>query len=156
MRVSVLLNKLAKCETEKQIKNFLKTEFVPVFNGFAKLAKLQACNPDCSHQKSGSSVSVEFNHVISGKYITCIKPEILDGEFMIYIVTNYMHDGLGLMSQDYELMPDKEVLLKGDPSDRLLTLVKNAIQHAIDQHASLIESVGVPRKLALSVAKKSW
>lgn len=160
MKATSLLAKAAKCKTEADAQALLDS-MQKAFCAPKALRHLGVYNPEAYMEDGKPFVRFELNHKISDSYITMIRPEIRDGALTVEVVTNHMHDGLGMDSKSWSEVEGLEDHLprRDDDIENGLTianLVTQAKEAAIACHAELIERAGVPRKLALATAAKVW
>jgi hypothetical protein len=156
MNVQTLLDQAAACKTEEDASALLDA-MREAFTESGPLSHLPVYNPDFTMEDTGPYVQFELNREISDYYITSIKPEIRDGKFAIVVRTDHMRDGLGMQSQNYELVEGfDEAVLDGSPEQTLEDLATRAKELAIGDHRLLIEQVGVPEAAARQAALDSW
>ena len=98
--------------------------------------------------------------MISGDYITMIRPEIRDANMSVSVVTNRMLDGLGMSSSHWEIASVEGEILEDvidvDEDRDVLDVAKQAAELAISHHQQLIEQVGVPHEIAAKTAHECW
>jgi hypothetical protein len=156
MNVQTLLDQAARCENETDAHD-LCLAMQAAFTDSGPLSHLPVYNPDCNMEDAGPYVQFELNREITEYYITAIKPEIRDGKFAIVVRTSYIKDGLGMQSQNYEIVDgfDEEVI-DGQPEQAIEDLAQRAKELALADHRLLIERVGVPEAAAREAALASW
>jgi len=156
MNVQTLLDQAAQCKTDSDAQD-LCLAMQEAFTESGPLSHLPVYNPDFNMEDAGPYVQFELNRVISEHYITAIKPEIRDGKFAIVVRTSHMKDGLGMQSQNYEIVNgfDDEVI-DGEPEQTIEELAQRAKELALKDHRLLIERVGVPEAAAQEAALASW
>lgn len=115
-------------------------------------------NPDYAMEADGPYARFELNFVISNYYIMSLSPEIRNGTVGIGVRLQYMKDGYGMQSQSWETHGDGEYedFLDGEDDETVAQLAARAKSRAIEYHASLVESVGIPRAAAAKAAKAAW
>ena len=156
MNVQTLLDQAAQCKTDSDAQD-LCLAMQEAFTESGPLSHLPVYNADFDMEDAGPYVQFELNRVISEHYITAIKPEIRDGKFAIVVRTSHMKDGLGMQSQNYEIVNgfDDEVI-EGEPEQTIEELAQRAKELALKDHRLLIERVGVPEAAAQEAALASW
>jgi hypothetical protein len=159
MNVQTLLDQAANCKTDDDAHNLVLALTEAFTEGDGRpLSHLPVYNQDWSMEDEGPYVQFELNREITEHYITTIKPEIRGGKFAIVVRTNHMKDGLGMQSQNYELVNgfDEEVIEDVDGERTIDDLAQRAAELAIADHRMLIERVGVPEAIAKETAEKCW
>ena len=156
MNVQTLLDQAAQCKTDSDAQD-LCLAMQAAFTESGPLSHLPVYNPDSDIEDAGPYVQFELNRQISEYYITAIKPEIRDAKFVIVVRTSFMKDGLGMQSQNYDIVPgfDEEVV-EGEPGQTIEELAQRAKELALMDHRMLIERVGVPEAAAREAALASW
>lgn len=156
MKVKSLLAKAAKCKTQADADKLLET-LKRVFGNAKPVCHLGWYNPEAYMEGDKPFVGFELNQEISEHYITMIRPEIRNGEFVVVVTTNHMLDGLGMSSQSWEAVEGmEEDVIEGDADRPVADMAQRAKEIAIANHAQLIERVGVSHAVALDAAEKSW
>ncbi len=155
MKIQTLINKAAKCKTTEDAEALLGI-LQKAFGNAKPLRHLGEANAESYMEGETPLVRFELNHVISDDYITMIRPEIRDGEVSVYIETNRMLDGKGMMSQKWEQVDGMEDLIECRPEQTVAQVAELAAEVAIANHRMLIESVGVPMRAAEQAARSSW
>lgn len=156
MNVSTLLEQASQCKTEEDAAQLLQA-LQDAFCDEGPLSHLPMANPQSYMEGDAPFVNFELNRIISEYYITMIRPEIRDGELTVVIVTNHMKDGLGMGSQDWEVVEGlDEELIEARPEQTIEELATRAKELAIADHRLLIEQVGVSESNAQDAALKSW
>ncbi len=155
MKVRSLLAKAAKCKTQDDADNLLDM-LRRVFGNARPLAHLPEYNGEAYMEGEQPLVRFELNQEISEHYITMIRPEIRNGQFVVDVVTNRMLDGLGMSSQSWEAEEGMDDTIEAEDNRTIADLAKQAKELAIANHAQLIERVGVAHSIALKAVKKSW
>lgn len=156
MNVQTLLDQAAQCKTDSDAQD-LGLAMQAAFTDNGPLSHLPVYNPDFNMEDAGPYVQFELNRQISEYYVTAIKPEIRDGQFVIVVRTCFMKDGLGMQSQNYDTVDgfDEEVI-EGEPEQTIEELAQKAKELAIADHRLRIERVGVPESAARDAALASW
>ena len=155
MKIKTLLTSANRCKTDEDTQKLLDM-LMQAFGKSQRLSHLYKYNKDASMEEDAVFVSFEFNRVISDDYVTMIKPEIRDAEVTVFVVTNRMLDGLGIMSQHWDTVEGMEDLIECEPDRSVSDIAQRAAELAISHHRMLIESVGVPQVIAEETANKSW
>lgn len=157
MKIRTLINKAAKCKTDQDVAELLSIMQDKIGNS-RFLSNLVEANSEAYMEDGGSSASVRFdlNYGLSDDYIILVRPEIRYGEFCIYVATNLMIDGRGFGSQNWKEIDSSVNELKFDLDSTVSSACKRAKEVAIENHLALLDSVGVPGKLAATIAKNSW
>jgi hypothetical protein len=155
MKVKTLLAKAARCKTETDAEA-LNTVMRQEFENTRALSHLWQANDEAYMEEDKPFVRFELNRQISEHYITMIRPEIRNGEMVVVVVTNHMRDGLGMQSQNWEVVDDMEVVIEAQPEQTVAALARLAADCAIADHRELIERLGVPKQVAKQAALKSW
>jgi hypothetical protein len=156
MNVQTLLDQAAQCKTDSDAQDLCQA-MQAAFTESGPLSHLPVYNPDFNMEAAGPYVQFELNREISEYYITAIKPEIRDGQFVIVVRTSFIKDGLGMQSQNYDTVEgfDEEVI-EGEPEQNIEELAQKAKELALADHRLLIERVGVPESAARDAALASW
>lgn len=155
MKISVLLKQAGACETQAQAQNLLGA-MRDAFVACPSMESLHEANEDASMEGTAPFVRFELNRVISGDYVTMIRPEIRDGQVTVVVETNRMLDSLGMHSQKWEPVDGMEELIEATPSQTVKMLANQAKALALGHHKTLLEAVGVPSGISVGVARRSW
>lgn len=156
MKVKSLLAKAKNCKTQADADKLLDT-LQRVFGNAKPVCHLGSYNSEAYMEDGKPFVRFELNQEISEHYVTMIRPEIRNGEFVVVVTTNHMLDGLGMSSQSWEAIEGmEEDVIEGDANRPVADMAQRAKEIAIANHAQLIERVGVSRSIALDAAEKSW
>jgi hypothetical protein len=155
MKIERLLAKASKCTTAACAEDLLDM-LHRVFGRARPLAHLEQANHEAYMEGAAPFVRFELNRVISGSYITMIRPEIRDGALVLAVVTNRMLDGAGMASQKWELVDDMDDLIECEGHQTVDEISREAKAMAISHHRVLIQQVGVPDKIAIVAARRSW
>lgn len=156
MKVSTLLKQAAKCKTEQEL-NLLYFALQDAFTENTKLSQLTLANAEQYMEGENPYVRFELDKQLSGYYITCIAPEIRDKKLTVTVVLNYMSDGYGMESNNWDIADGfEEELIEAQPNQTVAQLIKQAIQHAVDFQVTLLERVGVTGKPAIAAVKASF
>lgn len=155
MKVKTLLAKAARCETTEDAVA-LSDSMQEAFEKTRALSHLPQANVEAYVEGDEPFVRFELNREISEHYITMIRPEIRSGEMVVVVATNHMLDGLGMQSQNWEVVDGMEVVIEAQPEQTVSELAKLAADCAIADHRELIERLGVPTDVAKKAAQKSW
>lgn len=155
MKVKSLLARAAKCKTDDDAQDLL-FGLKEAFGTKGPLSHLYQTNDDWCIEDEGPFVRFELNQLINEHYITMIRPEIREGKLAVVVVTNHMLDGLGMSSQSWEVVDRMYDVIEAYDDNSVAQIARQAKELAIANHAQLIESVGVPTKLAKQTAIKSW
>lgn len=155
MKIKSLLSKALRCKSQADADNLLVT-LADSFSAPRLVCGLETANHEAYMEDAGPLVRFEMNRVISGHYITMIRPEIRDGKLVVAVITNHMVDGLGMSSQNWEVVDDMEVVIEPTENQTVAQVVRQAVDCAIADHCELIERVGVPPAIAKRAARQSW
>ena len=156
MKVSTLIKQAAKCKTEDEL-NVLRIALHNAFTYYTKLSELTLANEEHYMEGENPHVRFELNKVLSGYYITCIVPEIRDKKLTVTVVLNYMADGYGMASNNWDIADGfEEELIEAEPNQTVAQLIKLAMQHAVDFQVTLLERLGVTGKPAIAAVKASF
>lgn len=156
MKVAELLKLSTECKTHDDADNLLSV-MEEAFSEQSALSHLPQCNRNFILDEDGAFARFEINRVISGHYVTMIRPEIRSGQFAVVVTTYHMRDGLGLVSQEWGMADGfEEHVVEPAPETTLEEVASQAKTYAIGDHCRLIEQVGVPRFAALPAAEESW
>lgn len=156
MKIRTLLAQAKRCKTEDEAQALLLA-LQTVFARSRATKGLFQANAEAYLEEGRPSVRFELNQVLSGFYITCICPEIRDGALTVTIALQYMADGYGMASQNWDIADGtEEEVLVAEEDQTITELVKLAVDAALVVHQELIERLGVPPKAALTAAKKTW
>lgn len=156
MKIKSILKRAAKCTSNleaDELLNFWKDQW----RKQRPLAHLDTFNDEAYQEaEKQPSVQFEFSRVISDDYITEIRPVIRQGQVYIYVRTQRMLDGCGLSSKSWEIVDEMDDVIDPHEDQTLAQLAVQIRELAIAHHRQLIESVGVPLKLALKTAEECW
>lgn len=155
MKIKTLLSKALRCKSQADADNLLGT-LTDVFSAHRLVSHLETANNEAYMEEAGPLVRFELNRVISEHYITMVRPEIRDGKLVVVVVTNHMKDGLGMSSQDWEVVDEMEVVIEPTEDQTVAQVVRQAVDCALADHQELIERVGVPPAIAKKTARQSW
>lgn len=156
MKVKTLLAQAARCATEEEAQALLDV-LKEHFEATSALKHLDSRNDQVwMEDEYRPFINFELNRVISSSYIIGIRPEIRDAKLVVVVAMNRMLDKLGMESQSWEIVDDMEEVIDGEPDDTVASLARKAKDLALEFHAKLLEELGVPEKVALQAAKKSW
>jgi len=99
----------------------------------------------------------ELVSLLSDNYALSLAPEIRGGKLSIAVRLDRFIDGRGLGSRQYEAtLGDDDDHIEAEADQTVAELANLAKAKALELHARLIESVGVPSKAALNAAKRAW
>lgn len=156
MNVHILLEIAALCRTDDDAEAMLST-LQKEFAEAGPLAHLQQTNPEAYMEGDAPYVRFELMRVISGHYVTTIRPEIRDGALSVVVVTDHMKDGLGIQSQRASKVEgfDEEVI-DASHDQTIEELATRAKDLAIGDHRLLMERVGVAQDVAYEAAHAAW
>lgn len=157
MKLKTLIAESRACRTTEDA-HALLWKLVKAFAESPSLKSLENMNREATMEDAGSPlVNFELNRVLSNDYITTIQPEIRNHELTIRISTNRMLDRAGMCSKKWDLAgEDFEDSITDSANIDSTELAKAAMSVAINHHRMLIESVGIPYKLAVNLAESSW
>lgn len=155
MKVSTLQEQAVQCKTQSDADELLRM-LIKAFMKKGVLSHLNQANSESFIEGDKPYVKVEFNRVVSDGYIIMIQPEIRDNKLIVVVVTQRMLDGLGLSSESWEAVEKMDDQITCYPAQSIDEVVVQAMHLAIDHHRQLIESVGVPSKLAKDLAREYW
>lgn len=155
MKIKTLLAQAAKCKSKKDAQNLLET-LIRVFGNHKLLAHLGIYNQECEMEGEIPFVRFELNREISDEYVTMIRPEIRCGKLFVVVQMNRMNDKLGMCSKESETVEGMDDDFEATENQTINDLCLRVIDQAIAYHRLLIESVGVPEKIANQTAKSSW
>ena len=154
MKIKTLMTRANRCKTDEDAQKLLDM-LKQAFSKNRALSHLYTYNEE-AYMEDSAFACFEFNREISDDYVTMIKPQIRDSEVSVFVVTNRMLDGLGMMSQHWEAVEDMDDLIECEPDRTVSDIAQRTVELAISQHRMLIESVGVPQVIAEETAKKCW
>jgi hypothetical protein len=155
MKVKTLLAKAARCKTAADVDSFSHV-MRDAFGRSGPLSHLPEANDEAYMEEDKPFVRFELNREISDHYITMIRPEVRNGELVVVVTTNHMLDGLGMQSQNWEVVEGMEEVIEAQPEWTVAALARLAADCAIADHRELLERLGVPHQVAKQAAKKSW
>lgn len=160
MNVKSLLVLADKCTTKKQVEHVLG-DFVGAFTQHfdKRLSHLRVANQDAcleGQKKNRPYLRFEANYLVSDEYVICGLIAIRDGALAVYVVCNRMHDKHGMESRHWTPLDDDGRELSFDEETKVSYIVKGLVDEFIQQHALLIESVGIEKHDAEKLAKEQW
>lgn len=155
MQIETLLTHARNCKTDADATELLY-KLMEAFSGTQALAGLPEQNTDGYMEGTQPFVRGELNRVISGQYITMIRPEIRNDKLCVVVTTNRMLDGLGLQSKSWEPVADLDDDIAVSDDMDVADLANRAKELAIAHHAALLEGVGLTSQAALEAAQRSW
>lgn len=155
MKIKTLLAKAARC-TDSETAGDLCQQLMTEFESMKRFAGLKSANPDWAIEPAGPFFRFELNWAISGHYILMVRPEVRDGKFGVAVEMQHMLDGKGLHSLRWEAYGDGEAYLEAQEQETLHLLAKRVQAAALGQYAALLESVGLPKEMALKTASAAW
>jgi len=155
MEIQALLNQAEKCKTDADSDALLAT-LKDLFGGFEQFANIPVANEEAYVEEGKPFVRFELNRLYSEFYITMIRPEIRFGELSLSVVTNFMKDGLGMQSKNWEAVEGMDDVIVGRPGQTAADVAELALQCALANHQELLERLGVPTKAAKEAAVASW
>lgn len=156
MKVQAILDEAIKCVNDEEclaLVGKIEAEFEKV----DYLKYLQTANSEAYLEgEDGPHIRFELNKVLSGKNIICVAPYIREGEFRLRSSINHMKDGLGMNSKSWEVDYDSEEDEEVSEDKTIEQVAQRVKELIIDQHAYLLQSVGLTKENALTAARKEW
>ena len=157
MRVKQLLALANECCTQVDADKVLETMLHEI-SSCRPLRELHVLNQEAWLEHPNKPF-LRFELVLqyTDSYAMAIKPEIRSGGLCIALRLDCFLDGNGLASKNWKnALGDEDEYLEVTDEQTFNELAAQAKKKAIEMHAQLIESVGVPARAALQAAKNAW
>jgi hypothetical protein len=155
MQVKAFLAQAEKCQTQEDVDNLMEA-LQQHFCKSSALAHLPQYNVEAYMCGDAPFLRVELKQVISGYFVTQIRPDIRDGKLVVDVETLNMLDGQGVSGQSWNTVEGLKRNLEAEDHDFLDELSHVAREMAQANHETLLERVGVDYWDARNIADKKW
>ena len=156
MEIKNLINFAAQCNTEESARQLFDKLEEAFSLDEGPLKGLVKTNPDYGLENGMAAASFELSRLINNQYATTIKPYICGADLKVHVYLVHFLDGYGFGSRRWNTVDECDITLepgKWETTDGWLVAITRT---AVDLHANLMMSVGVPEASAYSIANESW
>lgn len=155
MEIKNLIKFAAQANTEEKARELLAM-LEDAFPLEGPLKGLVKTNPDHGLEDDKAFVAFDLNHLINNQYAITIKPHIRDNELKVDALIVQFLDKQGFGSRRWTTVDELDLSMEPGSFETTEGWLAAIERNAIDLHANLMMSVGVPEGIAYSTANTCW